>query len=259
MKIMDTAFRELKHVSLNHSCACVCCVCVCYMYNVYAVHMLWGLHGKLFNKHIKFLLVNIFAIITAGLQFIQARATAMHEACQKQPGTMSTVIGLEEGKLAELCEKAQANGAGEVCIGNILFPRGYVISGALKAVQEVRTEAESAGATVKDIAVSGAFHSPLMEPALEKIRSVLDTLEITLPQMPVYSNVTGQPYTTPSEIRENLALHIIRPVQWEKVIQEMSKANDSPHFLEVGPGKQLKTMLRRINKDSYKNCQNFEI
>ena len=198
--------------------------------------------------------------VHTGLQFIQARATVMQEACMQRAGTMLTVIGLPEAALERICREACTNGTGEeVGIANYIFPRGYVISGSLEAVERVGAKAEEAGASVKRLAVSGAFHSPLMEPAAEKLRSVLDRVQINFPKIPVYSNVTGRPYSSIGEIRDGLALQVIRPVQWETVVRSIARDTAGVHFMEIGPGKQLKAMLRRIDKEGFKHCLNIEV
>ena len=193
-----------------------------------------------------------------GLQLIDTRATAMQEACQQREGTMLTVLGLEEVTLQQMCCDAQNTTSGEVCIANYIFPKGYVISGDTRTVEEVGMQAQKSGATTKKISVSGAFHSPLMQPAVEKIRSVLDTLQINTPRIPVYSNVTGKPYTSVDEIRECLAQQVTRPVLWDSVIQNMASDYFKARFCEVGPGKQLKAILRRINREAYKQCLSIE-
>ena len=167
---------------------------------------------------------------------------------------MLTVIGLQEDHLEQLCSDARKDSSEEVCIANFIFPQGFVISGTIKAVECVRVRAHDAGATTKSVAVSGAFHSPLMKPAVQDICSVLDELDIALPKIPVYSSLTGRPYTSTDEIRQSLAQQVTRPVLWEKVVQEMIKDIAGVQFVELGPGKQLKAMLRRIDRNAYKQC-----
>ena len=189
----------------------------------------------------------------------------MQEACLLNEGTMLTVIGLEEERLEQMCRRVQTSdggggggGGGEVCVANFMFARGCAISGSVHAVETVGNMAEENGASVKKISVSGAFHSPLMEPAVPKLRSVLDTIQINSPKIPVYSNVTGRPYTSVEEIRECLALAVTHPVHWDTVIRSMTQDNPGVQFCEVGPGRQLKAMLRRIDQTAYKQCVNIE-
>lgn len=182
----------------------------------------------------------------------------MQDACLQRAGSMLTVIGLPEAELEHMCREVQAMEGGEVCIANFIFPRGYVISGCVQSVEAVGARAVAAGASTKRVPVSGAFHSPLMEPVVEKLRSVLGKLQINVPRIPVYSNVTGQPYSSVNEIRDSLALQVTSPVRWETVVCNMIQDSPSIRFYEIGPGKQLKAMLRRIDKDAYKHCVNIE-
>ena len=182
----------------------------------------------------------------------------MQEACLLRAGAMLTVIGLDDKELERMCCDVQATQSGDVCIANYIFPRGHVISGCTRSVEVVSTRAQAAGASTKRVAVSGAFHSPLMEPAVATLRSVLEGLQIHSPKIPVYSNVTGRPYTSVSEIRECLALQVTRPVLWETVVRNMIQDHAGIQFCEIGPGKQLKAMLRRIDREAYKQCINIE-
>ena len=183
----------------------------------------------------------------------------MQNACQQHAGTMLTVIGLPEAELERMCREVQTEEGEAVCIANFIFPQGYVISGCVRSVEAVGIRAQGAGASTKPVSVSGAFHSPLMEPATAKLRSVLETLQINVPRIPVYSNVTGRPYSSVSEIRDGLALQVTSPVRWETALRNMIADNPDIRFYEIGPGKQLKAMLRRIDKDAYKQCINIEV
>lgn len=182
----------------------------------------------------------------------------MQEACLQSAGTMLTVMGVTEAELDQMCWDVQTECGEDVCIANFIFPRGYVISGGVYAVEKVGTKAREAGANVKKVAVSGAFHSPLMQPAVARLQSVLEKIQINIPRIPVYSNVTGRPFSSESEIKDSLALQVTRPVWWEMVIRNMTQDHSNIQFCEVGPGKQLKAMLRRIDKDAYKQCLNIE-
>ena len=170
-----------------------------------------------------------------------------------------TVTGLQEDHLQQLCRDASKSTANTVCVANFIFPKGYVISGAAEAVELVGVRAQEDGATIKRVAVSGAFHSQLMEPAVEEIRSLLNALDISLPRIPVYSGVTGQPYTSTNEIRESLAVQVIRPVLWESLVHRILQDVHCVQFFQLGPGEQLKAMLRRIDKDAYKQCQAISV
>lgn len=175
---------------------------------------------------------------------------------------MSTIIGAQDASSLEpLCKQAEEKGLGKVCIANYIFPKGFVVSGHRQAVEYVSQEAESSlGATARAVAVSGAFHSPLMESAVPKLRAALDEAEISKPNIPVYSNVTGLPCTSAAEIRTQLAEQVTKPVLWEMSIRNMIKDSCSESvFIELGPGKQLKAMLKRISRDSFKTCLNVQV
>ena len=198
----------------------------------------------------------------SGLHLIKLRAEAMQDACQESEGSMSTIIGVQEASsLESLCKQAEEKGLGTVCIANYIFPKGFVVSGHRQAVDYVRQEAESSlGASVRDVAVSGAFHSPLMASAVPKLRATLDQVEISQPNIRVYSNVTGLPTTSTAEIRTQLAEQVTKPVLWETSIRNMIRDSCGKSvFVELGPGKQLKAMLKRINRDSFKTCLNVEV
>lgn len=183
----------------------------------------------------------------------------MHEACLENPGTMATIASIDEGTLQELCKNAEQRGMGEACIANYIYPKGFVVSGTLAAVEYVRGKARDRGSSVKEVAVSGAFHSSLMASAVPKLRCALEKVEILLPKIPVYSNVTGLPYKAVEEVKANLAEQVVRPVQWEASIRHMMKKHADSVFMELGPGKQLKTVLKRIDREAFKGCVNIEV
>lgn len=187
----------------------------------------------------------------------------MQAACDEQPSGMLTLVGLDEAKVQQLCVHCKETlPDSEICIANYLFPKGYVVSGGKDAIALLREVAS--GATVKEVAVSGAFHSNLMSSAVPRLRDGLAMVDISPPRLPVYSNVTGLPYNDVEEIRRNLAEQIIRPVLWETTIRNMVERERGGRvgegglkFVEIGPGRQMRAMLKRIDKDAFKNCVNF--
>ena len=200
---------------------------------------------------------------TAGLHIIKARAEAMHEAGKLCSGTMATVIGLNEEQLQRLCIDAASHvphGHETICIANYLFDRGHAISGSLQAVEYVKSTALQAGArTVKNLHVSGAFHSPLMAPATSKLQHVLSLYPLRAPLLPVYSNVTGVPYPNSSSVQELLVTQLQAPVKWETSIQHMIAKNPTAVFVECGPGRQLRAILGKLDKNAFKGCTNVEV
>jgi [acyl-carrier-protein] S-malonyltransferase len=170
---------------------------------------------------------------------------------------MLTVIGLKEEALTAILDAVkQSHPNSELCIGNHLFPIGFVVSGNTEQVEEVGRRAERSGAMVKQVKVHGAFHSKLMEPAVAQLKAFLKDVDIREPVVPVYSNVTGLPYASVDEIREGLALQITSPVLWSATISHMITKTAYPKpdvkFLEIGPGRQLRGMLKRIDRSAYR-------
>ena len=207
----------------------------------------------------------------------------MHEACKEQPSGMLTLVGLEEQRvnlLCRMCKEKLPTGA-EICIANYLFPKGYVVSGtgeALKLIRELASGLEDVRCTIKDVHVSGAFHSSLMTSAVVKLWKGLEKADISVPRIPVYSNVTGLPYSGVEEIRHRLAEQVIKPVLWEATMRNMierargreeeplgeeregegeGEGEREVRFVEVGPGRQLRSMLKRIDNNAFKKCINF--
>ena len=172
---------------------------------------------------------------------------------------MATITSIDEDTLQGLCKTAKKLGMGEVGIANYIFPKGFVISGTAAAVEHVKNQVQENGSSVKEVAVSGAFHSSLMASAVPKLRATLEKIEVSLPQIPVYSNVTGLPYKTVEEVKVHLAEQVVKPVQWEACIRHMIKDHAGSVFMELGPGKQLKTMLKRIDREVFKQSINIEV
>ena len=183
----------------------------------------------------------------------------MQDACLELHSGMMTVIGLDYQTLDLCCQKTNTDIKEPISIANYLFPRGYVVSGTKSALDFLKIKAVQAGAvSIKDVQVSGGFHSPLMSSAVPKLQDALERMNVTMPCVPIYSNVTGEPYNSISEIKELLAKQVTCPVLWEQTIHNMVATFGERDFVEIGPGKQLKTMLKRINKTAYKDCMNIE-
>ena len=218
--------------------------------------------------------------LTTGLEVVKVRSSAMQEACLEIPGAMTTIIGLQDVTLQAMIDAVLKDEEGslspsekELCMGNHLFPKGIVVSGHVKLVQELTRRAESEGASVKPVRVSGAFHSKFMAPAVPKLQAVLKEVDLKMPIFPVYSNVTALPYGSVGEIRTGLALQVTRPVLWDRIVAGMIAEHleggagegegpgkaEEVRFMEVGPGRQLKGMLKRINKSAYQQCNNLTV
>ena len=176
------------------------------------------------------------------LKLVAVRASAMQKCCEQVPGTMAAVIKLPTETIEEIC--AACNG--------IVVPANYnsdgqvVISGETEAVKEACARMKEAGAKrALPLPVSGAFHSPLMEPARLELAEAIDKTPFRVPVCPIYQNVTALPTTDPAEIKDNLLRQLTAPVRWTQSVQNMV-ADGADHFLEIGPGTVLQGLVGRI-------------
>ncbi len=181
-----------------------------------------------------------------GLRLVIERANAMQSACEQQPGTMAAVLGLEDEKVEEICAS----------IDKIVVPANYncpgqlVISGSVEGVKEACEKLIAAGAKrALVLNVGGAFHSPLMEPARERLATAIDKTNFNTPRCAVYQNATATPHSNPAEIKQNLIAQLTAPVRWTQSIQRMMQ-DGATSFTEVGPGKVLQGLVKKINKEA---------
>ena len=181
-----------------------------------------------------------------GLQLVAKRAAAMQKACELQPGTMAAVLGLEDAKVEELCATID----GIVTPANYNCPGQLVISGELKAVEAACEKMKEAGAKKALIlSVSGAFHSVLMKPAEEELAAAIEQTAFHKPLCPVYQNVTTTAVSDENAIKTNLIKQLTAPVKWAQSVQQMI-ADGATEFIEVGPGKVLQGLVKKINKEA---------
>ena len=181
-----------------------------------------------------------------GLQLVAKRATAMQKACELQPGTMAAVLGLDDSKVEELCATVD----GIVTPANYNCPGQLVISGELKAVEAACEKMKEAGAKKALIlSVSGAFHSVLMKPAEEELAAAIEQTAFHKPLCPVYQNVTTTAVSDENAIKTNLIKQLTAPVKWTQSVQQMI-ADGATEFIEVGPGKVLQGLVKKINKEA---------
>ena len=179
-----------------------------------------------------------------GLQLVSKRASAMQKACEIMPSTMAAVLGLEDQIVEQTCEAVD----GVVVAANYNCPGQLVISGEVSAIQkacELLTEKGARRALV--LPVGGAFHSPMMEPAREELAAAIKETQFNEPSCPVYQNVPASAVTSATEIKENLILQLTAPVKWTQSIQAMV-ADGGTEFIEVGPGKVLQGLMRKIDR-----------
>jgi [acyl-carrier-protein] S-malonyltransferase len=179
-----------------------------------------------------------------GLRLVSKRALAMQKACEIAPSTMAAVLGLEDHIVEETCAEID----GVVVAANYNCPGQLVISGAISAVEEackVLTEKGAKRAIL--LPVGGAFHSPMMEPARAELAAAIEATEFSEPACPVYQNVTASAVTSSDEIKKNLMIQLTAPVRWTQSIQAMI-ADGGTEFVEVGPGKVLQGLMRKIDR-----------
>ncbi len=172
------------------------------------------------------------------------RGGLMYEAGMKVPGSMMAIIGLDEAILAEVCKETNT------VIANINSPGQLVISGATENIAKAGEMAKAKGAArALPLQVSGAFHSPLMQPAVDGMTQVLAKVTFKDPIVPIIANVTAQPLTSGSQIREELLKQLCSSVQWQRSVEYMA-GQGVGKFIEIGPGKVLAGLIKRISKES---------
>lgn len=181
-----------------------------------------------------------------GLKLVSQRALAMQKACEAEPSTMAAVLGLDD----EIVEKACAEIGGVVVAANYNCPGQLVISGTHAAVDEACEKLKGLGAKrALKLPVGGAFHSPLMEPAKVELAAAINATSFKAPICPVYQNVHAKPETDPATIKANLIAQLTAPVRWTQTVINM-KADGFTSYIEVGPGKVLQGLVKKIDKDA---------
>ena len=178
------------------------------------------------------------------LKLVSQRAMAMQKACELQPSTMAAVIGGS----TEVVEEACAAVEGEIVVpANFNSPGQIAISGTVRGVELASAALKEKVKLVTPLKVGGAFHSPLMEPARLELAEAINATEFKQPLCPIYQNVDAQPHTDPFEIKCNLIAQLTSPVCWTQSVQRMI-TDGAEEFIEVGPGKVLTGLIKRIKK-----------
>ena len=182
-----------------------------------------------------------------GLRVVQQRGRAMQDAADAVPSGMVSILGMEVPKIQELCN--QARGEGEVLqIANYLCPGNIVVSGHKAACEKIAELATAAGAMKTiPLAVAGAFHTPIMQPAVEKLAAALAGVQLQSPRIPVVSNVDAAVHSDPEELRSLLVKQVVSPVRWEDSQRYLLNQGYAPHW-EIGPGRVLRGLLKRIER-----------
>ena len=182
-----------------------------------------------------------------GLLLVKLRAESMQDAGTTNPGTMAAIIGMTDEDVISMCNTISRDES-VVVAANFNYPGQVVISGNINAVHKAMAKARELGASMaKELNVSGAFHSPLMEPAKKRLSAALDNSEINTATMPVYANVTAEPMIEADELRSNLKNQLDCPVKWHETIDNMKTAG-ATEMMEVGPGRVLQGLTRKIDK-----------
>ena len=182
-----------------------------------------------------------------GLRLVYARAMAMQKACEATPSTMAAVINLPDETIEQVC--AELSKEGRVVVpANYNSPGQVVISGNVETVNEACKRLKEAGAKrALPLAVGGAFHSPLMEPARIELAAAIEKAPVSTPVCPVYQNVDALPHTDPAEIKDNLLKQLTSPVRWTQSVEHML-VDGMTEFVECGPGTVLTKLIERIQK-----------
>lgn len=180
-----------------------------------------------------------------GLRLVYKRAIAMQKACEMQHSTMAAILGLDDDTVEKICK--EVNDSGKIVVAaNYNCPGQIVISGSIEGVEEACGKLKEAGAKrALPLSVSGAFHSPLMQPAKEELEAAINETEFMAPRCPVYQNVDALPYTSPQEIKANLIAQLTSPVRWTATIKKMME-NGASEFTECGPGNVLQGLIKKI-------------
>ncbi len=190
-----------------------------------------------------------------GLRVVQTRGEAMQAASDASPSAMVSVLGLERTRVEQLV--AQAREGDVLRLANYLCPGNLVVSGSKPACERIARLAEASGAMkVIPLAVAGAFHTPLMQSAVQRLSVALADVVITKPRIPVVSNVDARPHDDPTEIRGLLQRQVVEPVRWEDSMQWLIRELGVATCYEIGPGRVLRGLLKRIDRKF--PCENIE-
>ena len=180
-----------------------------------------------------------------GLKLVQQRALAMQKACEAQPSTMAAILGLADDIIEKICAEID----GIVVPANYNTPGQLVISGSIEAVNEACEKLKAAGAKrALILPVGGAFHSPLMKPAEDELRTAIENTHFKKPICPLYQNVDAQPHSDPSVIQANLIKQLTAPVRWAQIMQNMIADGVSQVYEVGGNGKVLRGMFSQVDR-----------
>lgn len=199
--------------------------------------------GHSLGEYTALLAADVFDFPTA-VRLARERGRLMYEAGQKRPGAMAAIMGLDEAKLATVCKTS------DTVMANINSPGQIVISGAAENIKKAMELATAAGASrTIPLQVSGAFHSPLMQPAVEGMTKFLDSTSFKRPSITVIGNVTALPLAKAEDVKTELKKQLTSPVQWIRTVEYMVQ-NGTTTIIEIGPGRVLAGLVKRISKET---------
>ena len=248
-RISDVMFNgteeDLKHTNVTQPAV--------FLHAVIAYKTLQGVQPDMVAGHslgeFSALVANNTLSFEDALKLVSIRAKAMQKACELNPSTMAAILALADDKVEEICTKVHMDTEEIVVPANYNCPGQLVISGSLKGIEMACDLMKAAGAKrALILPVSGAFHSPLMLPAKEELAAAINATEFKTPLCPVYQNVVAKAVTDAAAIKNNLIAQLTGAVRWTQSVQAMI-ADGATNFTEVGPGKVLQGLVKKINKD----------
>lgn len=249
-RITDTLFagteEELKQTKITqpavflHSVVLASTLGDSFQPNMVAGHSLGEFSALVANKTLSF---------EDALRLVYKRALAMQKACEINPSTMAAILNLDDKVVETICQEITASGH-TVVAANYNCPGQLVISGSIEGITIACEKLKAAGAKrALVLPVGGAFHSPLMEPARVELEAAINSTQFHSPICPVYQNVTANAVSDPASIQKNLIAQLTAPVKWTQSVQQMV-ADGATQFFEVGPGKVLQGLVKKINASS---------
>eukprot|EP00045_Choanoeca_perplexa_P005496 m.46463 g.46463 ORF g.46463 m.46463 type:complete len:345 (+) comp13154_c0_seq4:120-1154(+) len=192
------------------------------------------------------------------LKVVQVRAEGMQAAGEATKGTMLSIVGVEDSVIRQACEQAAAATSEVAAIANYLAPGIRAVSGGPNALQRVHDDLKEQATKVAFLVVGGAFHTSMMEPAAEGLKRALASVELQMPRVQVYANTTGRPYGSVEEIRDELIKQVVEPVLWETSLRNIIQDGYDTLY-ELGPRRQIKSMLRKVDMKVFKKTVNVTV
>lgn len=246
-RITDTLFsgteEELKQTKITqpavflHSVVLASTIGESFKPDMVAGHSLGEFSALVANKTLSF---------EDALRLVYKRALAMQKACEINPSTMAAILNLDDKIVEDICQEI-SNSGNVVVAANYNCPGQLVISGSIEGINIACEKLKAAGAKrALVLPVGGAFHSPLMEPARIELEAAINATKFSNPICPVYQNVTANAVSNPSDIQKNLIAQLTAPVKWTQSVQQMI-TDGATQFIEVGPGKVLQGLVKKIN------------